>query len=68
MTGKRKPNEESVGSSEEMRKYAASFASLGGKARAKKLTPEQRREIARKAVEARWARVKATRVSQKHTP
>jgi hypothetical protein len=26
----------------------------GGKARAKKLTPEQRREIARKAASARW--------------
>lgn len=27
----------------------------GGKARAKKLTPEQRQEIARKAAEVRWA-------------
>lgn len=27
----------------------------GGPARAKKLTPEQRKEIARKAAEARWA-------------
>ncbi len=27
----------------------------GGKARAAKLTPEQRREIARKAAQARWA-------------
>jgi hypothetical protein len=35
-------------------KYAALFASLGGKARAKRLTPEQRREIARKAALARW--------------
>jgi len=26
----------------------------GGKARAEKLTPEQRREIAKKAAEARW--------------
>ena len=26
----------------------------GGKARAKKLTPEQRREIAKKAAEKRW--------------
>jgi hypothetical protein len=30
------------------------FASEGGKARAAKLTPEERREIARKAAEARW--------------
>jgi hypothetical protein len=28
----------------------------GGKARAEKLTPERRREIARKAAEARWAK------------
>lgn len=28
----------------------------GGKARAAKLTPEQRQEIARKAAQARWAR------------
>jgi len=28
----------------------------GGKARAEKLTPEQRSEIARKAAKARWAR------------
>lgn len=28
----------------------------GGKARAQKLTPEQRSEIARKAAKARWAR------------
>jgi hypothetical protein len=29
-------------------------ASKGGKARAEKLTPEQRSEIARKAARARW--------------
>jgi len=28
----------------------------GGKARFEKLTPEQRKEIARKAVQARWAK------------
>lgn len=28
----------------------------GGKARANKLTPEQRKEIARKAAEARWTK------------
>lgn len=32
-----------------------SRASAGGKARAVKLTPEERREIARKAAHARWA-------------
>ena len=30
----------------------------GGKARAAKLTPEERSEIARKAVETRWAKAK----------
>lgn len=30
----------------------------GGKARANKLTPEQRSEIARRAAEARWQKVK----------
>lgn len=34
-------------------------ASKGGKARAKKLTPEERSEIARKAVKARWAKAKS---------
>jgi len=29
-------------------------ASKGGKARAEKLTPEQRKEIARRAAKARW--------------
>jgi hypothetical protein len=30
------------------------FARIGGKARAKKLTPEQRKASARKAAQARW--------------
>jgi hypothetical protein len=30
----------------------------GGKARMSKLTPEERRELARKAVQARWAKQK----------
>ena len=33
-------------------------ASKGGKARAEKLTPEQRKEIARKAAKARWDKKK----------
>jgi len=33
-------------------------ASKGGIARAKKLTPERRREIAREAIAARWAKHK----------
>ena len=39
--------------------YAVEFARKGGRARAKHLSPERRREIARKAVLARWARQKA---------
>ena len=31
-------------------------AQKGGRARAEKLTPEQRSEIARKAIQARWAK------------
>ena len=40
--------------------------SKGGKIRAAKLTPEKRREIARKAVLARWAKAKA-KAPQKNT-
>jgi hypothetical protein len=39
--------------------YAEEFARKGGKARAKKLTAEQRKESARKAAKARWAKRKA---------
>ena len=34
------------------------MARMGGKARAAKLSPAQRTEIAKKAVEARWAKEK----------
>jgi hypothetical protein len=34
------------------------MARLGGQATAKKLTPKQRRESARKAAKARWAKQK----------
>jgi len=34
--------------------YASAFASRGGKARAKALSPKRRREIAKKATRARW--------------
>jgi hypothetical protein len=36
--------------------YASQFARKGGHARAKKLTPEERSDAARKAVQARWAK------------
>jgi hypothetical protein len=38
---------------------AVALGRKGGKARAEKLTPEQRSESARKAVEARWAKLRA---------
>ena len=37
---------------------AVALGRKGGKARLQKLTPEQRSDIARKAVTARWARAK----------
>lgn len=40
---------------QQMREAAAAFGREGGKARAQKLTKEQRSESARKASEARWA-------------
>jgi hypothetical protein len=41
---------------EELASAAAQLGSKGGKARAAKLTKEQRAEIARKAAEKRWKR------------
>jgi hypothetical protein len=38
--------------------YLRSITSKGGKARAKALSPEQRRRIARKAAKARWSKQK----------
>ena len=38
---------------------AVALGRKGGRATAKKLTPEQRSEIARKAVNARWAKYRA---------
>lgn len=46
--------------SEAARALGARGASKGGKARAEKLTPEQRREIAQKAIEARWEKVRSS--------
>jgi len=42
---------------------AVALGRKGGQARAKKLTPEERSEAARRAVEARWANTK-TRVRE----
>ena len=41
--------------------YDRALQSRGGKARAAKLSPAQRTEIAKKAVEARWAKEKGGR-------
>lgn len=38
--------------------HAVHLGQLGGKARGKKLRPEERREIARKAAAARWGKEK----------
>jgi hypothetical protein len=42
---------------------AVALGRKGGKARLQKLTPEQRTDIARKAVRARWARAKKQKPS-----
>lgn len=38
---------------------AQSLGSLGGKATASKMTPEQRKERSQKAIKARWEKAKA---------
>jgi hypothetical protein len=38
--------------------HAVALGQLGAKARFEKLTPEKRREIAKKAIRARWAKTK----------
>jgi len=41
-----------------VREYFEKIAKKGGNARAKKLTPEERKDIARRAAQARWAKKK----------
>jgi len=54
------PEEEPSPDTSQKNPAAVALGKLGGKkggpARAAKLTPEQRKEIARKAAEARWSR------------
>jgi hypothetical protein len=38
--------------------YFAKISQMGGKARAEKLTPQQRKRSAKKAANARWAKQK----------
>jgi len=55
----KKPTKQAPPLSEQMRGYLSALGSMGGKkgglARAKNLTPARRREIARKAAQARWS-------------
>ncbi len=44
--------------------HAVALGRKGGKARLQKMTPEQRSEIARKAVLARWAKEKKKKIQQ----
>jgi hypothetical protein len=43
---------------DEIRQFFQKQGAIGGKSRAKRLASEERREAARKAVQARWARAK----------
>jgi len=45
---------------EEVLEFFRATGAAGGKKRARTLSPEQRSESARKAVKARWAKVKRT--------
>ena len=61
MKTERRRLDESVGPDHMAKKkdkdlHAVYLGQLGGKARTKKLSAEQRREIARKAAQARWAK------------
>jgi hypothetical protein len=51
--------------SEEIREYFRKQGSIGGKKRSESLTAEQRRELARKAVQARWAKARTKKSSEK---
>lgn len=43
---------------ETAKEYIARIASMGGKARAKKLSEKRRKEIGRAAIKARWDKAK----------
>jgi hypothetical protein len=45
----------------EIREYFARFGKQGGKATARKMTPKQRQESARRAAQARWSKQKKTK-------
>lgn len=47
-----------------VKEYFAKISRMGGKARAKKLSKEQRKESARYAAQARWAKQKTLKTSK----
>jgi len=60
-TGQAEPKKDKLSSSEGKNPNAVALGRLGGlkggKARAAKMTPEQRKEIAKKAADARWSNI-----------
>ena len=50
---------------QELRDYFAKEGRKGGKLRAKRMSPEQRKEVARKAAQARWQKEKAKKSTPK---
>jgi hypothetical protein len=52
---------------EEIRKFFRKQGAVGGKTRAENLSAEERREAARKAVQARWQKAKKKSVKAKAT-
>jgi len=48
-----------------VKKYFAKITSEGGKARAKKLSPKRRKEIAQQAAAARWAKERQRKKAEK---
>jgi hypothetical protein len=45
-----------VKQSDAVREYFQRISKMGGKARARKMTPEQRKAVAQKAAQARWSK------------
>jgi hypothetical protein len=50
---------------DEVRKYLASLGRKGGKSRTQQMTAEERKELARKAAQARWAKASSDNVPSK---
>jgi general stress protein YciG len=52
-------------SKKEISEYFAKFGRQGGEARAKNLTPERRKEIARQAAKASWVKRRKRKAKEK---